>query len=124
MENCERDNCMYQHEIDEDDEKSEEEEESEEEQESAKDDDTTDDDVKDDNVGDNTFCNPSQSDESENDEVKQRKCELCTFITGDKKTFKRHKFESHSVKGKYACMNCKRAFETRKLFNNHKYLGC
>ena len=125
MKNCEREYCMYKHKDDHEiaeeidgntDEPSEE--------------DVDDDDIHDagendddDNETDKTFYNPSQSDGSESDEEKKRKCDLCTFETEDKKRFKRHIYESHSVKGKYACMHCKQQFESRKLFNNHKYFA-
>ena len=119
MENCEREFCMYQHDIDEDSQESEEDEKDDE-----KDDDKVDgDDRIDDDVNEKTFCNPSQSDESDDNEVESMKCEHCTFETEDKKRFVRHTFESHSVTGKYACMKCKSEFENRKLFNNHKYFA-
>ena len=70
-----------------------------------------------------TFFNPSQSDESDDNEVENMKCEHCTFETEDKNRFLRHTFESHSVTGKYAGMKCKCEFENRKLFKNHKYFA-
>ena len=98
---CERDYCMYEHDFDDEDEESEDDAEDEKEK---------------------TFCNPSQSEDSDS-EGKTYKCDMCQFFTEDKKRFKRHKFESHSVSGKYACMECEQQFETRKLFNNHKYFA-
>ena len=76
------------------------------------------------NVPDKTFCNPSESDDSEADEKKKMKCDVCNFESEDKKRFERHRYESHSVTGKYACMKCKRHFDNRKEFNNHKFFGC
>lgn len=118
MDKCEREYCMYQHE------NAGDEEESDKEEKSDNDDDTTDDEDKldDDDTG-KTFCNPSQSDGSEEEEGTKFKCDMCTFETEDKTRFSRHTFESHSVKGKYACMICKREFDTRKDFNNHKYFA-
>ena len=87
-------------------------------------DDEDDEDEGEDTTTDITFCNPSQSDESEVDEKKKMKCDLCNFETEDRKIFERHTFESHSVSGKYACMKCKQHFDTRKEFNNHKFIGC
>ena len=52
------------------------------------------------------------------------KCELCIFKTKNIRRLERHKFENHSVKGKYICILCKQEFGTRKTFNNHNYFGC
>ena len=93
---------------------------------------------------DQTFLNPSQSDEddgaetdiketNENDDIEKTenleeveyKCELCIFKTKDSKRFARHTVEIHSIKGKYLCSGrCKRQFDNRKEFNNHNYHGC
>ena len=93
---------------------------------------------------DQTFLNPSQSDEddgaetdiketNENDDIEKTenleeveyKCELCIFKTKDSKRFARHTVEIHSITGKYICSGrCKRQFDNRKEFNNHKYYGC
>ena len=118
MEICEGEYCMYKHESADVDEESEQEEGS-----VNSDDNTNDEENVDDNETDRTFCNPSQSEESEVEEGKEYKCDMCTFRTEDKKRFTRHAFESHSVQGKYACMTCKSEFETRKLFTNHKYFA-
>ena len=65
-------------------------------------DDNEDDDEDDgkDNVTDNMFCNTSQSDESEAEKRKKRRCDICSFETEDRKRVERHRYESHSVKGK------------------------
>ena len=52
------------------------------------------------------------------------KCDLCIFKTTDKIRFQRHKFENHSVKGKYKCIQCLEEFDKRKHFNHHNYKGC
>ena len=126
MENCERENCMYQHISDNDEEKNEDSDKETDENDDEvdgdydEDDDEVDEDDGKDETTYNTFCNPSQSDESEADEKKKMKCDLCNFETEDRKRFDRHRFESHSVKGKYACMKCKQHFDNRKEFN----FGC
>ena len=52
------------------------------------------------------------------------KCDLCIFKTTDKIRFERHKFENHSVRGKYKCIQCLQEFDKRKYFNHHNYKGC
>jgi hypothetical protein len=52
------------------------------------------------------------------------KCDVCIFKTTDKIRFERHKFENHSVKGKYKCIQCLQEFEKRKYFNHHNFKGC
>ena len=102
----------------------------------------------DDDQADKTFVNPFRSrsnsresrqenDESENPEnegskkidiensgEESFKCDMCIFETKDSKRFKRHKFENHSVKGRYVCIGCHEEFLNRKHFNNHNYKGC
>ena len=129
---CERKKCMYKHGDNDDDENDEVETDGEEND--------------DDDQADKTFVNPFRSnsreslhdnDESENpknEELKNInvqdsgeelfKCELCIFETKDSKRFKRHKFENHSVKGRYVCSGCHEEFLTRKHFNSHNYKGC
>ena len=122
---CERNNCMYKHkeENDENDELE----------------------INEENyVGesDKTFVNPflsnsqeflvedQEQDAEENSETKSLdneknveesfKCDHCAFQTTDSKRFKRHQFEIHSVKGKYVCIECHEEFFSRKQFNSHK----
>ena len=126
---CERNNCMYKHDSednsDENIDDSENEGESDEEE------------IEDErNDYEKTFHNPYQSDDSEHndeeeddnakaaEEVINYKCELCMFTTTDNKRLQRHTFENHSVKGAYVCHNCKKKCETRKMFNSHRYHGC
>ena len=92
---------------------------------------------------DNTFCNPSQSDEGETDNgqviqihdkesetdesLKETfKCDYCAFDAPTMRRLKKHMCEIHSVKGKYVCFGCKEEFDTRTIFNIHnsKYPGC
>ena len=110
MENCERENCMYQHSRYNDEEKNEVSEKGNDENDDdvnandgvdGDEDDDEDDDEEDDeedneddeknDITDQTFCNPSQSDESEADEKKTMKCDVCTFETEDRKRFERHR---------------------------------
>ena len=85
-----------------------------------------------------TFCNPSQTEVLVDDEVRNvdvdenadpnkhdvMKCDQCNFEITDKQRFERHKFEIHSVKGKYVCSGFHEEFDTRKWFNSHNYRGC
>ena len=138
---CERNNCMYKHEEENDDEENGDEENSDEE---IGDEENTEENNVDVDHGNRTFMNPflSNSKESvveekdieDNSEVKSTvneqtveesfKCKLCIFQTTDSKRFKRHQFENHSVKGKYLCIACHEEFESRKQFNSHNYHGC
>ena len=74
--------------------------------------------------------NENENENPENDETnnidtveESFKCELCIFETKDSKRFKRHKFENHSVKGRYVCIGCHEEFLNRKHFNSHSYKG-
>ena len=131
-EDCERQNCMYQHKrvktiksnidneniqdvIDASDDDS-----SDEEKHETEDIDSETDGEDDTERIDQTFVNPSQSDDGNTDEeiktdehdaieeVINYECEVCIFKTTDGKRFKRHQFENHSVKGKYVCIGCKK----------------
>ena len=61
---------------------------------------------------------------NETSEPEMVECDVCIFKTKNEERMKRHKFENHSVIGKYVCIQCKREFDTRKLFNNHNFYGC
>ena len=50
-------------------------------------------------------------------------CEQCQFNTPNTDRMQRHKFENHSVKGKYVCSICKGEFD-KKPFKSHQYHGC
>ena len=131
----ERKKCMHKHEDKNYDDANDEEEIDDEENDYEENDD--------DDQADKTFENPfrSNSRESlqenenpENEETKSSdneksgeesfKCEWCIFETKDSKRFKRHKFEIHSVKGRYVCFGCHEEFLNRKHFNCHQYKGC
>ena len=77
-------------------------------------------------IGNLTFENPSQSDKSDDEatEKKSLKCESCVFLAPTMQRLEKHECEVHSVPGKYVCVKCKRVYDTRKEFNNHKYFGC
>ena len=136
---CERENCMYIHETCDDDENGADDEENYGSEE-------VDDCV---NEAEKTFVNPYRSEESDascddvpdKNDMKENvdeqsetindadekviwKCEVCKFETDNKQRFDRHKFENHSVSGKYVCIQCKQEFDTRKKFNSHNYHGC
>ena len=68
---------------------------------------------------DQTFCNPSQSEEEES-----LTCEFCKYDAPNKEKLVKHTFEKHSVTGKWICFSCKDEFNSRKFFNSHKYHGC
>ena len=65
-----------------------------------------------------------KNDASENSVEELMKCEFCGFETKDRRRFKKHQLEMHSVKGKYVCCSCREEFDNRKFFNSHKYHGC
>ena len=82
------------------------------------------------NECDRTFINPSlvvndKESEHTNDSVVEEfvQCDQCEFTTPHKLQMEEHKFENHSVKGKYVCFNCKKKFD-KKRFKSHKYHGC
>ena len=62
--------------------------------------------------------------EEATEEPKIFQCDVCNFETTNKAKFDKHKFEKHSVQGKWVCCGCKWEFATRKEFNSHKYHGC
>ena len=72
------------------------------------------------------FENPSQSDKSDDEATENNsiKCDSCVFLAPAIQRLGKHKCESHSVPGKKVCFKCKREYDTRKEFNNHKYFGC
>ena len=136
---------MYRHnsdiaEEDENDDKRENDDERENDAEKENDDVRETDDENDDNEAEITFFNPSQSDSetegkennkknddeelqndaSENSVEELMKCEFCGFETKDKRRFKKHQLEMHSVKGKYVCCSCREEFDNRKFYNH----GC
>ena len=73
-----------------------------------------------------TFENPSQSDKSDNEatENNSMKCDSCVFVAPTMQRIEKHKCEAHSVPGNIFYFKCKREYDTRKEFNNHKYFGC
>ena len=142
---CERKKCMYKHEDKNDDENDDDENDVDENDDDQNDEEETNGDEDDDeDQADKTFVNPFRSRESviedhenenpeseettnietENSVEESFKCELCIFETKDSKRFKRHKFEIHSVKGRYVCSGCHEEFINRKHFNSHNYKGC
>ena len=132
---CERINCMYKHEYeDEEDEDDAVVSDSNVEKHEDKSDEEEDDVVDDNNVEKHEDeCDDEDDDESVVDmknvieateEPKKFQCDVCNFETSNKAKFDKHKFEKHSVQGKWVCCGCKWEFATRKEFNSHKYHGC
>ena len=72
------------------------------------------------------FENPSQSDKSniEDGEKQSMRFNSCEYVAPTMLRLETHKCEVHSAPGKKVCFKCKREYETRKEFNNHKYFGC
>ena len=141
VERCEREKCMYKHNVDV----------------IGEDDDEENDILEDDGEREKTFFNPSQSEsktesidvknddddnkendddthendnlENKNDDVNNNveemmKCDFCVFETKDLRRFRKHQVEIHSVKGKYVCCSYREEFYSIKWFNSHKYKGC